>query len=552
MVLAAHDPLDTPALRKERGAFFTPPAIASFIVQWALRDGQDRVLEPSTGDAEFLVHAAKRMVELGNERPTLYGSELHEWSAHEGRRRVLEVGGDARIDVGDFFERPASEPYDAVIGNPPYIRFQDFAGAQRIRAREAALRGGVALSGLASAWAAFTIHAALQLAPGGRLGFVLPAELLSANYAGPVRRFLFEHFERVELVLFEERVFAEAETEAVLLLASGYERGSTEQAHIGQVRNASDLDEMPPALAWTPTKPEAKWSGATVSADATSTLLDLVSTGTFTALQTWGETTLGMVTGRNAYFALTPERKRELGLSSRDVLPLSPPGSAHLRGLELSARALTELGKNGKRTQLFRPPSNPSKAAAAYIAEGEADGVHTGYKCRVRRVWWQVPLIKPADLLLTYMNADTVRLVTNSARAHHLNSVHGVYLAEEHRGLGVALLPLAALNSVTMLSAEISGRAYGGGILKMEPGEADRWLMPSPDTVVNASEKLHAIRPLVGGHLRAGKLAEAVKLVDDTLLVDGVGMTRAAVRTVREARDDLAARREVRSRGIKD
>lgn len=150
------------------------------------------------------------------------------------------------------------------------------------------------------------------------------------------------------------------------------------------------------------------------------------------------------------------------------------------------------------------------------------------------------------------MNADTVRLVTNSARAHHLNSVHGVYLAEEHRGLGVALLPLAALNSVTMLSAEISGRAYGGGILKMEPGEADRWLMPSPDTVVNASEKLHAIRPLVGGHLRAGKLAEAVKLVDDTLLVDGVGMTRAAVRTVREARDDLAARREVRSRGIKD
>ena len=552
MVLAVHDPLDTPALRKARGAFFTPPAIASFIAQWALRDVEDRVLEPSTGDAEFLVHAVARLRELGAERPEVYGSELHDWSAREGRRRVSEAGGVAQVDVGDFFERPTGELFDAVIGNPPYIRFQDFAGAQRVRARKAALRGGVALSGLASAWAAFTVHAALQLTPGGRLGFVLPAELLSANYAGPVRRFLFESFERVELVLFEERVFAEAETEAVLLLASGYGQGSTAQAHIRQVRNAAALDEMPPALAWTPVEPAAKWSGATVSAGATSTLLDLVSAGTFAPLQSWGETTLGMVTGRNSYFALSPARVSELGLGKRDVLPLSPPGSAHLRGLELSTRALTELGKQGKRTRLFRPGAVPAEAATAYIAEGEAAGVHNGYKCRVRRMWWQVPLIPPADLLLTYMNADTVRLVTNSAGAHHLNSVHGVYLADEHRQLGAELLPLAALNSVTMLSAEIAGRAYGGGILKMEPGEADRWLMPSPSVVAAASEKLHAIRSLVGGHLRTGRLSEAAKLVDEALLIDEVGMKRSTVRAVREARGDLAGRREARSRGIKD
>ena len=91
------------------------------------------------------------------------------------------------------------------------------------------------------------------------------------------------------------------------------------------------------------------------------------------------------------------------------------------------------------------------------------------YKCRVRLPWWRVPLVKPADLLLTYMNADTPRLCTNRKSVYHLNSVHGVYLRKGLRQLGMDLLPLASLNSMTLLGAETVGRAYGGGMLKLEP-----------------------------------------------------------------------------------
>ena len=35
------------------------------------------------------------------------------------------------------------------------------------------------------------VHAALFLRPGGRMALVLPAELLSVNYAAAVRKFLF-------------------------------------------------------------------------------------------------------------------------------------------------------------------------------------------------------------------------------------------------------------------------------------------------------------------------------------------------------------------------
>ena len=169
-------------------------------------------------------------------------------------------------------------------------------------------------------------------------------------------------------------------------------------------------------------------------------------------LEGWGDTTLGIVTGNNKYFTLSPARVRELGLPRNELLRVSPPGSSHLRGLALSRDMLTRLGAKGKATYLFSPGPTPSPQARAYIDIGMKAGVDGAYKCRVRKEWYRVPLLRPADLLLTCMNADTPRLTTNQADAHHLNSVHGVYLAADLRELGGELLPLASLNSVTTVS----------------------------------------------------------------------------------------------------
>src|SRR5690554_2145622 len=70
--------LDTPEVRKARGAFFTPEPIARFIAEWAIRSSDERVLEPSCGDAEFLEHAVTRLRELGAEgEPVVSGVEIH-------------------------------------------------------------------------------------------------------------------------------------------------------------------------------------------------------------------------------------------------------------------------------------------------------------------------------------------------------------------------------------------------------------------------------------------------------------------------------------------
>lgn len=537
-------PGDSASLRKARGAFFTPETVARFVIDWAVQTPDDSVLEPSCGEAVFL-HA------VGDaHRGPLHGVELHAASAVEAERTLASAGISATIELGDFFEVEPTHSFSAVVGNPPYVRYQDFAGSNRARSREAALRAGVSLTGLASSWAPFTVHSAMFLRQGGRLGLVLPAELLTVNYAADVRRFLMQHFSSVRLVMFVERVFPGVLEEVVLLLADGFDRDGrtgTDHCEIYQVRNADALDGFSDVTRWAPSSPGAKWSASMVPPAALEVYSALTNGWEFAVLEEWGDTTLGMVTGNNKYFTLAPAHAAELGLTSKDLVPLSPPGSRHLRGLSLSKRQLRELGEAGSATYLFRPHGTPSAAAQRYITAGEATNVDKAYKCRVRKPWWKVPDVRPADLLLTYMNSVAPQMVTNDAGVRHLNSVHGVYLRDATRVLGRDLLPLAALNSVSLLGAETVGRAYGGGMLKIEPREADQWPMPSPQLVEKLASELRGVKSGVGKSLKNGRLLDAVCMVDEVLF-SGMGVPADVVDTLRAAREELAARRAARGK----
>jgi adenine-specific DNA-methyltransferase len=548
---------DPAEARKARGAFFTPAELCGYLADWAITAPGAAVLEPSCGEAAFLVAAARRLAELGaGAGGRLHGVDVHAASV-EGARAALaaELGPAAahRADfrVADFFTLEPEPVYDAVIGNPPFVRYQEFTGEARARSRAAALRAGVSLTRLASSWAAFTVHAALFLRPGGRLALVLPAELLSVNYAAEVRRFLMHRFGRVRLVLFTERVFPGVLEEVVLLLAEG--EGPTDHCELLQAHDVADLlgAVEGPVHTWTPSG-NGKWTSALLPAPAREVLTGLTGQPGAGTLHAWGETTLGAVTGNNRYFTLSAQQIAHAALEPGDLVPISPPGSRHLRGLAFTSGDRHRLAEQGKPVWLFRPEAEPSRAARRFIRAGEQTGVPDAYKCRVRTPWWRVPLVPPADLLLTYMNADTPRLTTNRAGVRHLNSVHGLYLHAGRKRLGADLLPLAALNSLTLLGAEIVGRAYGGGMLKLEPREADGLPVPSPVLVGQVAPALRALRPAVAGELANGRLLGAVALVDEVVLNGGLNLEAGQVKALAEAREQLAGRRAARGRSARE
>ena len=114
------------------------------------------------------------------------------------------------------------------------------------------------------------------------------------------------------------------------------------------------------------------------------------------------------------------------------------------------------------------------------------------------------------------MNHRAPRLVVNAPRAWSANLLHGVRLRDPHDDIRV--LVAAMTTSATLLSAEIEGRSYGGGVLKLETKEAERLLVAKPDPAQAAA--LVATLPALDALIRDSDLEGAARITDDILGLD--------------------------------
>ncbi|MCY3886096.1 MAG: N-6 DNA methylase [Chloroflexi bacterium] len=542
------------AHRKSRGAFFTPQPIADFLAAWAInRNAAARILDPTCGEAVFLQAAGALLAQLGAEAADLpdqlVGVDVHPGTLLAAEQALRAERLEARLLVDDFFAlAPPDGPgarlplFDAVVGNPPFVRYQEHAGAARHRAAEAALAQGVRLSGLASSWAALVVHACAFLKPEGRLAMVLPAELLSVHYAEPVRRWLRRRFAAVHLVMFERLQFEGALENVVLVLAQG--AGGCDAFSLHHVRDAVDLARIQPFdhVNVVPAE-EGKWTDLLLPTHHRQLFRSVIEEH-FTSLDSYGSPELGAVTGANHYFAISEGTKTEYGLVDKHVVPISPPGTRHLQGLSFRKRDWERLRASGEPVWLLHPDGDQiDEALGNYIDHGEALGVPGAYKCQVRAPWWRPPLAAVPDLFFTYMSHRHPRLVANHAGVRHLNSMHGLRLRNDAPKSAQAALPILALNSVTMLGAEIFGRSYGGGVLKMEPREAATLPMADHAELVSAWQLLKNDRASIDRHLRQGLWTNVVKKVDEALLQRTMGLRHADVAELHQASRSLRQRR---------
>ncbi len=524
--------------RKARGAFFTPEPIATYLAAWAVASNpQARILDPTCGEAVFLLAAGRHLRAAGcppaDLDDRLFGVDLHAASLDKAMALIENEGLDAHLMAADFFSVPTPAQLgcplpemDAVIGNPPFVRYQNHTGTTRKRSISAALAQGVRLSGLASSWAALLAHACGFLKPSGRLAMVLPAELLTVHYAEPVRRWLLQRFEKVHLVVFEQLQFAEVLEKVVLVVAEGEGPGSGAFA-LHYINDAQDLAALGPFDGVSvPATESGKWTDLLLSTRHRN-LFRAVSTEHYVPLEHYGKPELGTVTGANSFFTLTEATRQQYGLSEHQLLKISPPGTKHLRGLSFRNRDWQQLRELDERVWLLRPAvADKSSSLADYLAVGKAQKIHDAYKCRIREPWWRPPAVSPPDLFFTYMSHRYPRLMTNTAKVTFVNSMHGLHLRQGRRQLPKLALPLLALNSVTMIGAEINGRSYGGGILKMEPREAAQLPVPSPAHIDMAWNIVKGEHLKLDARLRQGLWTNVVKRIDDILLCKVMDISR--------------------------
>lgn len=216
---------------KLRGGYYTSPELAKWLCDWAIQCKTDTVLEPSCGDGVFLNAAVKRFQELGavsHEIPHLLtGIEIIEAEAMSAVDRLEPKLGrmaETVVKHTEFFAwwKEAKQPtFKAIIGNPPFIRYQSFPEPHRSIAMEIMEDQGLAPNRLTNIWVPFVVAATASLKLGGRLALVLPAEILQVTYAAQLRSFLTDHFERIDVIACNELFFENAEQEVVLLIADG-------------------------------------------------------------------------------------------------------------------------------------------------------------------------------------------------------------------------------------------------------------------------------------------------------------------------------------------
>lgn len=544
---------------KELGAFYTPPQVADFLVRWAIRSHADRVLDPSFGGGVFLKAAADRIKLLGGDvARSVFGVELDPESHGAAFDGLLSLGiSPDHLSRGDFFSPSVcqcDQQLDAVVGNPPFIRYQQFNGAVRERAAAVMRHQGVKVNELASSWAPFVVGAASLLRTGGRLAMVVPMELCHASYALPVLEYLSRSFELVQFLSFGQRIFPHLSQDTLLLLAD--HKGAAEaQFRWKHLPDADALDAFPSGKSAIPRASTLDAAGISSGRErlieqfmpqkARELYAELRNHPAVRPLGAIADVGIGYVTGANEFFHLSESDVQRWEIPPRFLRRAVCRGRA-LSALRFTsedwAKALSE-GSAGYLLSLTARDSIPA-SVRRYLQHGEQLGVHRAYKCRVRSIWYSVPHVHQPDALLTYMSGVSPRLVANEAAVVAPNTLHVLRMLPL-LGVGAHALAAGWQSALTELSVEIEGHAMGGGMLKLEPAEAGRVLVALPS--VDAPRELCHSLDQISRHATA----ETARLtIDRMVLRDQIGLTAADCRLLTDAARLLRGRRYSRPGGI--
>lgn len=436
---------------RRNGIHHTPDEIADLLAREGVRRGHSRILDPACGEGALLAAAARtwRSVHRSASQPlALVGCDKFDQI-----EPVHELSG-LRFLKADFFKYTPSEPFDLIVMNPPYVSAREMARTKRQR-YHAKYGAKLGIGKNADLWVYFLLKAMRHLRPGGTIAAVLPWSFLRSFYATSVRKALREQFASIRVLMLTSRCFGSTNQRVLLVWLEGY--GEFSKKILFGVSSTAHLPSKFRQLS------TDVWDsiGPLDSADGpvSSVLRQLTVNHGFTTLGEHAEIRIGVVTGANDFFVVSPESAREQGFHHSNLVP-AITDARHVLGLVVAKK---DAGSRLLKLGTCAPPRYNK-----YIRMGNKLDLHLRSQSARRHPWYSVDVGEPPDGFFPYRVTTAPFLALNGDGVQSTNAIHRVYfngVEKDER----EWIQLSLLSVVGQLSLEAVARVYGNGIMKIEP-----------------------------------------------------------------------------------
>lgn len=469
--------------RNRLGQFSTPFPIASHMVLNALkalpRDEPVSFLEPALGSGVF--YSALRQQATTTQISSAAGCEIDPVYSDIAQAVWAPLG--LRVLDCDFIAF-ASEPgnfgrFSLICTNPPYVRHHHLQSEQKVALQSLVMqRLGLQVSGLSGLYIYFVLLADAVLSDDAVASWLLPAEFLYVNYGRVLRDYLTSRVTLLSIHHFnpDDVQFDDALVSSCIVTYRKARPPSTSSCAVSygdyidpQERRTISLSELRGLSKWTMSHFDKNGSSS-----GAPRLKDLFSVRR------------GIATGANKFFIIDSDTAAQYEIPSLFLKPILPsPRYLSEPIIRATVDGLPDVPGFRYLLDCHLPPDEVRRQHPGlwrYLEEGMARGIPDGYLCAQKEVWYYQERRESAPFLASYMGRSNgnrecpIRFFVNLSDAIVANVFLNLYptpeLAACLDGDMDRLIELGmALNNVPSECILHAGRAYGGGLHKIEPKE---------------------------------------------------------------------------------
>lgn len=544
--------------KKELGAYYTPVYLSQVLSDWAIRDVHDKILEPSFGGCGFLEAIVSTLTNMGCKNPTaqVFGADIDITAfdfLSKKLGKMIDVNSGHFV-LGDFLNLTLAsfkeEKFDVVIGNPPYVSIHNMHESQRnccVNAIKSSPFVENQIGMNASLWAYFLIHSMQFLNENGRIAWVLPSSVLTTDYAKNTLAVHQKHFTRIKLVKLYERYFQYmgANEVSVILIAEGFQESPLSEETKIDYCSADNISSLTESFEKNNTfNFHQNYKLNEIPFKTAAAYMNMEDGYESISLDKLCTIRIGMVTGDNKTFIINTQRQKQFGLLHNYLKPVVRTFS-QLNGLEYSLTKHLENKKDNESCLLVCPKQIRKKHTSirSYLAKVPREKRKNNQTFPKRSKWYFPDDGKSPDAFFSYMIDSNPRMVLNKDKINCTNSIHRIYFNENLTEDTKKAISVSLLSSFSQLSAELAGRSYGSGVLKLEPSAVKQIKVVLTEDIINSLSNIYT---------EINTLVEKKMYKEATAWVDEVICTSLLIpidtfRAFSEATDEL---RKERYRGL--